>query len=178
MRETRKDFYKGERLSSRRTFMFHRLAANSRYRIFIFLVVGMAHFSVRAPAAESPSSSLPPVIAITEGKTPQGFPYLSGGVSTDEREAMEKQGKGYNVKLSFAEKRGPYLSDVKLVIAGAKATEIISTITNGPWFYIQLPPGSYAVKATFNDKTREIKRLEVPKDGTVQQTLTWDLGGQ
>jgi hypothetical protein len=158
--------------------MFHRLAADSHYKVFILLVVGIGHFPVRAPVAESASSGLPPAIVITEGKTPQGFPYLSGGVSTDEREAMEKQRKAYNVKLSFAEKRGPYLSDVKLVIEGAKGTEIISTVTTGPWFYIQLPSGSYTVKATFNDKTREIKPLEVPKDRTVQQTLTWDLRGQ
>jgi len=158
--------------------MFHRLAANGRYWISLFLALGLGFFSFGTPAAESASGSLPPAIAITEGKTRQGFPYISGGVSTDEREAMEKEGKAYNVKLSFAEKRGPYLSDVKLVIEGSKGTEIINTVTNGPWFYIQLPAGSYTVKATFNDKTREIKRLDVQKDKPVRQTLTWDLGEQ
>jgi hypothetical protein len=91
---------------------------------------------------------------------------------------MEKEGKAYNVKLSFVEKSGTYLSDVKLVIEGSKGTEIINTVTNGPWFYIQLPAGSYTIKATLNDKAREIKRFAVPKDKTVQQTLLWDLGEQ
>jgi hypothetical protein len=73
-------------------------------------------------------------------------------------------------------KGGAYLSDVRLVIETAKGAEIISTTTNGPFFYIQLPAGSYKVKASFSGVTKKIKRLEVPKSKGVQQTLTWDLG--
>jgi hypothetical protein len=91
------------------------------------------------------------------------------------REIIETAGKAYNVKLSFADKRGPYLSEVRLVIEGAKAAQIIAMTTPGPLFYIQLPPGNYAVKATFNGETKEIKRLEVPKDKMIQRTLVWDL---
>jgi hypothetical protein len=146
-------------------------------KTFFFFLFGMGFVFFPIPIAETATSSLPPAIVITEGKTQQGFPYLSGGVSTDEREAMEKMAKSYNVKLSLAEKRGPYLSDVKLVIEGPKGT-LIDTITDGPWFYIQLPAGTYTVKASFNNQTREIKRLVVPKDKTIQQTLTWDLGAE
>jgi hypothetical protein len=123
-----------------------------------------------AIAAETPGG-----IMIIEGKTEQGFPYISGGVSTNEREIIQTAGKAYNVKLSFADKRGPYLSEVRLVIEGAKAAQIIAITTPGPLFYIQLPPGNYAVKATFNGETKEIKRLEVPKDKTIHRTLVWDL---
>jgi hypothetical protein len=124
------------------------------------------------------AAETPPGVIITQGKTQEGFPYLSGGVSSDEREIIEEMGKAHNVKLSFAEKRGPYLSDVRLVIQDAKGVEIIARTTNGPLFYIQLPPGSYAVKATFNGMTREIKRLEVTKGKVIQRTLTWDLDEQ
>jgi hypothetical protein len=94
-----------------------------------------------AIAAETPGG-----IMIIEGKTEQGFPYISGGVSTNEREIIQTAGKAYNVKLSFADKRGPYLSEVRLVIEGAKAAQIIAITTPGPLFYIQLPPGNYAVR--------------------------------
>jgi len=128
------------------------------------------------PSTSSPAEETPPGIMITRGKTLQGFPYLSGGVSSNEREVIDKLEKAYNVKLSFAEKRGAYLSDVRLVIETAKGAEIISITTNGPFFYIQLPAGSYKVKASFSGVTKEIKRLEVPKSKGVKQTLTWDLG--
>jgi hypothetical protein len=128
--------------------------------------------------AQPTAEENPPGVMISRGTSPQGFPYLSGGVSSDEREIMEALAKDYNVKLTFAERRGSYLADVRLVITGTKGDEIIATTANGPFFYIQLPVGSYAVKATTNGETKEIKRLDVPKGKTVERTLVWDLGEQ
>jgi hypothetical protein len=131
-----------------------------------------------SPAPELPAAQFPPAIVIVEGKTTQGFPYLSGGVSSDEREVMEERGKSYNLKLMFAAKTGAYLSNVKLVIGDTKGEEIVSIATNGPWFFIQVPSGSYSVNATFTGETKQIKGLKVLKDQTVTRTLIWDLGEQ
>jgi hypothetical protein len=122
------------------------------------------------------AAEIPPAIVITEGKTTQGFPYLFGGVSSNEREAMEKRAKDYNLKLVFAEKNGPYLSDVGVALASVKDGEIFAMAINGPWFYIQLPPGTYQAKATFKGQTKQIKNLRVTKDKPAQQTFIWDLG--
>jgi len=130
------------------------------------------------PPAEWRTTRHPPSIVITEGKTAQGFPYLYGGVGSDEREMIEARGKAYNVKFSFAAQGGAFLSDVQLVIADAKGGELISLITDGPLFFIQLPPGIYAVSATFRNETKEIRALAVVKDKTVRRTLIWDLGEQ
>jgi hypothetical protein len=62
------------------------------------------------------------------------------------------------------------------MIATAKGAEIASLKTDGPWFYIQLPPGSYSVKATFKGESRQIKELRVAKDKMAQQGFVWDLG--
>ena len=129
------------------------------------------------PRTESRVARNPPSIVITEGKTAQGFPYLYGGVGSDERDVMEGKGKAYNLKLSFAAKGGAFLSDVKLVIADKKSGEIVSLVTDGPLFFIQLPPGNYTVSATFRNETKEIRALTVGKDKTVRRTLIWDLGG-
>jgi len=130
------------------------------------------------PRAESRATRNPPSIVITEGKTAQGFPYLYGGVGSEEREMIEARGKAYNVKFSFAAKGGAFLSDVKLVIADAKSGELISLISDGPLFFIQLPAGTYTVRATFRSETKEIRALLVGKDKTVRRTLIWDLGEQ
>jgi hypothetical protein len=121
-------------------------------------------------------TDLAPAIIITEGKTSHGYPYLFGGVSSNEREVMEQRGKAYNVKLVFAEKRGAFISGVSVVLADGKGAEIVSLATDGPWFYIQLPPGSYTARATFKGETKQIKDLRVPKDKVVQQVFVWDLG--
>jgi hypothetical protein len=130
------------------------------------------------PTVQVSAAEIPPAIMITQGTTAQGFPYLTGGVSTEEREVLQASGKAYNVQLTFAEKGGAYISDVNLVIAGAKGVEIIAVTTSGPLFYIQLPPGSYGVSASFKGETKKVKSLLVAKDKTVRQTLIWDLGEQ
>jgi hypothetical protein len=124
----------------------------------------------------SEAAQFPPTIVITEGKTSEGFPYLFGGVSSDEREAMEERAKGYNLKLVFAEKRGAFISGAMVMIATAKGAEIDTMTVKGPWFYIQLPPGDYSIKATFKGQTKQINNLHVTKDKRVQQGFSWDLG--
>ena len=130
------------------------------------------------PPIQAQIAQFPPAVATNEGVTTQGHPYLFGGASSNEREVMEARAKDYNLKLVFADKSGAYLSGVMLVLATAQGAEIISVATNGPWFFIQLPPGNYSVRATFGGDTKQIKSLRLVKDRSVQQTLTWDLGEQ
>ena len=129
------------------------------------------------PAAQAATAELGPSIMISEGKSPQGFPYMHGGVGTAEREYMEERAKTYNVKFVFADKRGPYLAGVKIVLEGQNKAEIVNTSTDGPWFYIQLPPGTYTLKVTFGPKTNEIKGFKVSKDKKIYRTLIWDVSG-
>lgn len=112
---------------------------------------------------------------IIKGATKEGFPYMSGGVGTGAREIMQRWGGNYNLKLTFAESSGNYLADVKLILEDANGKEIISTMANGPWFYIQLPPGNYTAKADFEGETKQIKDLRLAKAGRVTRLLHWDL---
>ena len=110
------------------------------------------------------AAQFPPAIVITRGKTAHGFVYLSSGVGADERLALEERAKAFNVKLVFAD-------------ADGKGEAILSTTTAGPWFYIQLPPGIYNVKATFGGQSKEIKKLLVSNDRNTHQVFVWDPGG-
>jgi hypothetical protein len=130
------------------------------------------------PATITDAAEFPPSIVITEGKTTQGFQYLSGGVGSDERAALDERGKAFNVKLAFAEQRGPYLADVNVMIVDAKGIEILSLASAGPWFYIHLPPGRYNVKATYGGQTKEIRNLQLAKDQAARHVLTWNLGSE
>jgi len=155
-----------------------RVARSLRFVLFLVLPLAFDPLRCAMPRAESATTETPPWIVITEGKTVQGFPYLCGGVGSDEREMVEKRGVAYNVKLSFAAKGGAFLSDVKLVIADKKGGEIVSLVTDGPLFFIQLPPGIYTVSAMFRNETKEIRALAIGKNKTVRRTLIWDLGEQ
>ncbi len=112
---------------------------------------------------------------ILEGRTAGGFPYMSGGISFEERKAMEASATGYNLRLGFAAKSGAYIADVRLVIQDEKGKEIISTVTEGPWFFIDLPPGNYSVKATFEGQTRELKNLRLSKGKSERRYFYWEV---
>ena len=156
--------------------MNHRVTLGVGYVVVLLLVLSSEPLRCGKPRVEISAAEFPPAIMITQGKTTQGLPYLTGGVSSEERAILEASGKAYNVQLTFAEKGGAYLSDVNLVVTDAKAGEIIAITTNGPFFYIQLPPGNYGVSATFKGELKKIKSFIVGKDKTVRQTLVWDLG--
>jgi hypothetical protein len=156
----------------------NRVARSLRFVLFLVLPLAFDPLRCPVPRAEAATTEIPPWIVITEGTTAQGFPYLYGGVGSDERDIMEEKGRAYNLKLSFAAKGGAFLSDVKLVMADKKSGEIVSLVTDGPLFFIQLPPGNYTVRAAFRNETKEIRALTVGKDKTVRRTLIWDLGEQ
>jgi hypothetical protein len=147
-------------------------------RGWVILLLALAFDPLRCsrPTTQAVAAEFPPSIIVTEGKTAQGYPYLSGGVGSDEREAMEERGKAFNLKLAFAEARGPFLADVRVVIADAKGVEIFSVDSAGPWFYIELPPGRYNVKATYKGQTKELRNVPVPRDKAAKRTLAWVLG--
>ena len=106
-------------------------------------------------------------------KSPEGTPYMSGGVGQEEREQMIKMAQGYDLKLEFADSRGNYLSDVKVTVDDQQGNEILRTTTAGPWLYADLPQGKYDVKASFGDRTEEIKGLEISQGRPVSRLLHW-----
>ena len=120
------------------------------------------------------AAAIPAPNMITEGKTAQGYPYLSGGVSSNEREIFVERRRGFNLKLSFADRKGSYIADVEVVIEAAKGDQIIRMVVDGPLFFIQLPDESYVVKATFNRETKR-DNVKLLKGKGVHYTLLWDL---
>jgi hypothetical protein len=145
-----------------------------KFLLFSLSVLVFDPLRCAMPKADLLAAEIPAPIMITEGKTTQGFPYLAGGVSSNEREIFVERGRGFNLKLSFADRRGPYVADVELVIEAAKGVEIIRMKVDGPLFFIQLPDGDYAVKATFNRETKRVN-VKLRKDKGVHYTLLWNL---
>jgi hypothetical protein len=115
---------------------------------------------------------------VVTGKTPQGYAYMSGGVGLEERNEMIKHLKNYDLKLSFADRTGEYLSGVKVMINDEHGKEIVNTTSNGPWFYIELPSGKYHVKASFDNRTEEIKDLQISQSHEVARLLHWNVADQ
>jgi hypothetical protein len=110
---------------------------------------------------------------IINGKTEQGYPFMSGGVGIEERNLMLRDAHDYDLDLSFADNKGHYLSDVNVVITNDQGKQLVNTTSAGPWFYIELPDGKYDVKASFDNRTEEIKDLNLSKGHPLTRLLDW-----
>lgn len=102
-------------------------------------------------------------------KTQNGITYLSGGVGLDERSEMKASMHGYNLIMTFAEKSGAYVADVKVSIKSLGGKQGLEAVSDGPLFYAALPPGRYRVSAEYAGKTQ----TKIVKLGKANQVFRW-----
>jgi hypothetical protein len=91
-----------------------------------------------------------PETNVTRGWTSAGYPYMSGGISSDEQKAMERAAQPFNLKLIFARRAGTPVAPAFVMIGTNNDRRIEKIVLRAPWFYIQLPPGGYTILARFN----------------------------
>jgi len=99
-------------------------------------------------------------------------PHLSGGVGLDERQAILSEEKNHNLKVVVADDTGDFLADVQVVIESAKKEPMLDATMKGPILLAKLPPGTYTVKATSDEKTLT-KTVSVPAQGLRTVDFRW-----
>jgi hypothetical protein len=109
-----------------------------------------------------------PLAAQTARTTREGVPYVTGGIGSDERAAMDAMAGAYTLKLEFARADRAYLGDVPVAIRGPVATQL----TAGPILLLRLPPGRYAVTATARGASRT-QSVVVGKTGLSRLAFLW-----
>ena len=89
---------------------------------------------------------------------------ISGAIAAEERDLMMQSYADYNLHLAFAHATGGYLADVAVAIHGLDGRLIWSGISEGPFFFAQLPRGQYQVTAEFdgNAYTKKVSVGIVP----------------
>jgi len=93
-----------------------------------------------------------------------GVKYLTGGVGSDERAAMQKMAEGnYNLQFVFAEATGPYLARIRVKIQDTHGKTLIDIPSSGPWFFAKLPNGQYKITVSHAGKP-ETQNLDVGKN--------------
>ena len=105
-------------------------------------------------------------------KTYNNVPYLSGGVGEEEIDLLRQVDGAYNVKLIFAATAGNYLSNVHILIEDSQGTKVLEAVSEGPWFYTKLSPGTYNVQAQAEGQTRQ-QRAQVSQQKRTQLQFYW-----
>ncbi len=104
-----------------------------------------------------------------------GIAFLSGGIGLTEREILKEMGKEYSLKLMFSNKKGEYLSDVIVKIFDQRGKAILTTGSNGPWLFVDLPTGTYKIEASFRADRKRISQIKIERGKQKVFHLRWDL---
>ena len=102
------------------------------------------------------------------------FPYVTGGIGLDEREALLKEVKaeGYNLKVVTAATAGAYLANVSVRIEDRKGATVLEGAMDGPWFFAKLPSGQYTVSASDGQQTQK-RTVQVSDKGMREVIFRW-----
>lgn len=130
-----------------------------------------------AVSSSSPSSGRKPNLPeanLIKANTPAGYPYLAGGISFDEKKAMERASASYNLRLFFARRSGVFPSQVSLLIARNDGSRVEQIAVRKPSLFIRLPTGSYTILARFTRQIVIVKDIHLGEGGKKTYFLRGD----
>ncbi|HSB06566.1 MAG TPA: carboxypeptidase-like regulatory domain-containing protein [Thermodesulfobacteriota bacterium] len=99
--------------------------------------------------------------------------FLSGGVSEPERKNLEEMGRNYSLKVIFSNESGEYPSEVTVTIFGQEGESILTTVSNGPWFFINLPSGTYDLEVSFQKNRKRISEVIIEEKSQTVIGVRW-----
>ena len=114
---------------------------------------------------------------IPESQNYQGIQYITGGIGSEESDAMLQLGQRWPLTLEFAldhPQRPLWVADVDVKITDSKKKVIFSALSEGPIMLIQLPAGSYEIEAKFEDRTLK-KKLKIEENQPVKLPIVWPI---
>lgn len=103
--------------------------------------------------------------------------YVSGGVGSDESQAIKEAMHNYPLVLEFAGRTSygnEYLAGVPVKIVDAHGKTVLETSAQGPFLLVSLPAGRYAVAASYGEKT-EHRSVSLLPNGHVREFFLWQM---
>jgi hypothetical protein len=99
--------------------------------------------------------------------------YINGGIGSEEAEDFRAKAHAYNLRLYLSEgKTGHFITDAPLSITDKKGNVRFTSISAGPFLFLQLNNGTYTITAEHNGVT--IKRVvKVANHRGVNIYLNW-----
>ena len=84
-----------------------------------------------------------------------GVGWVCAGVGSDERRTMEALRARADVEILFVSaKRGAYLAGVQWTLRGPDGVAVLRATADGPFCFVDAPPGRYKVEARLGEVTR------------------------
>ncbi len=104
-----------------------------------------------------------------------GVAYVSGGVGTEEMQALKAMSAHFNLKVTMATNSGHFVSDVEVRIEDSHGQTVLDTVADGPLLFAQLKPGTYTVICRRDGKpVTRLARVTDTKQHALTFTWPWD----
>ena len=124
------------------------------------------------------AASAASVGAVQSGRTPQGLAWSSGGVTHEELQALHAARAGYSLwVVTAATKTGAHLADVQLTIRDGAGRVLLDERMDGPWLFVELPPGRYQVQAQLDGREQQ-RRTTIQRGDRRQLFFYFDTGDE
>ncbi len=107
-------------------------------------------------------------------ETQNGITFVTGGVGRDRVEAFRQAAPDYNLRVTFSGPGGAFLAKVKVELRDAPGKTLVTTTTQGPFFFAKVPPGTYEMTASYGDQTAQ-RRLVVNAGGAATADVTFNV---
>ena len=100
-------------------------------------------------------------------------PAVAGGVGLNARAMLSNEARpDHNVKMVFSLNTGNYLADVGVQVKDRSGRTVIDGVSEGPWLYAKLPPGTYTATATYNGQSVS-KQFSTGRSGQRTAHFRW-----
>jgi hypothetical protein len=136
----------------------------SKRNLFLSLAIAGA-FSTLSWAAEMPAEH-----------TYQSTRYVTGGIGSDEAEAMREAAPNYSLEMTFAAQTGQFVSGVDVAVKNRAGEVVLQANDAAPILLADLLPGHYAIEATYEDQTLT-RKVAVGDGGTAKVVFQWKVPG-
>jgi len=115
-----------------------------------------------------------PALAITDGLTTQGLRFVTGGITDDERYALQSNSEPHGLKIvTVTRERGEYLADARVVIANANGQQLLDTRLDGPFLQVELDPGRYTIDVEFERQSMK-REVAVASNASRELVVAFD----
>lgn len=119
--------------------------------------------------------SLPAVAEqeLIKSQTQGEVTFISGGIGSDEQNALQAIRADYNLHLLFSIKdTGEYVSDVRVGITDSSGNTLMETVADGPMLFAKLKPGRYIVTAERRGQVAK-QSATIGKTKTASLSFAW-----
>ncbi|HSW14086.1 MAG TPA: carboxypeptidase-like regulatory domain-containing protein [Solimonas sp.] len=103
-------------------------------------------------------------------------PYMTGGVGADSAAAMRGVRDEFPVSITFALQNGvrnEFTAGVEVRIERIDGTPVLELVTEGPYLYAGLAPGSYRLRARYSPREPQQREFLVQPGQRVDLVVLW-----